>query len=236
VTIAVMQPYLFPYLGYIQLMRAVDTFVFFDDVNFINKGWINRNNILVNGNAHLFTLPLKKASQNKLINEIEISDYTNWKAQFLQQIEFNYKKAPHFETIFFWLKKTLETKQFTLLNELVCDTLKSIAGLLEFKTKFQHSSQINYKNGAEMNGQDKVLSICKSLNATNYINPKNGQELYNREDFTNQNIKLNFILMDDIQYMQNKNKPFVPFLSILDVLMYNGSEGTKLLLEKYQLN
>jgi hypothetical protein len=231
-----MQPYLFPYLGYIQLLRAVDTFVFFDDVNFINKGWINRNNILVNGNAHLFTLPLKKASQNKLINEIEISDYENWKTQFLQQIEFNYKKASHFETIFPWLKQTLEIKQYNLLNELVCDTLRSTAKLLDLKTKFQNSSELNYKSNAEMSGQDKVLSICKILNTTNYINPKNGQELYNREDFTNQNIKLNFILMDDIEYSQAKNKSFVPFLSVLDVLMYNGTEGTKLLLEKYQLN
>ena len=231
-----MQPYLFPYLGYIQLISAVDTFVFFDDVNFINKGWINRNNILVNGNAHLFTLPLKKASQNKLINEIEISDYTAWKNQFLQQIEFNYKKAPHFDPVFSWLKKTIEIKQYNLLSEFVTDTIKSIAALLELKTKFQYSSQLNYKEKPEMSGQDKVLSICKILNATHYINPKNGQELYNKENFDTENIKLNFILMDDIQYTQFKNKPFVPFLSILDVLMFSGLENTKKLITNYHLN
>ena len=188
-TIAVMQPYLFPYLGYIQLMNAVDTFVFFDDVNFINKGWINRNNILVNGNAHLFTLPLKKASQNKLINEIETADYTAWKKQFLQQIDFNYKKAPHFETIFSWLKETLDAKQYILLSELVCNSLQSLAQLLSFKTEFQYAGQLNYKVNQEMNGQDKVLSICNLLHASHYVNPINGQELYSREDFAKQNIK-----------------------------------------------
>ena len=84
--LAVMQPYLFPYIGYFQLIYAVDKFVLYDDVNYINKGWINRNNILVNGKGNLFTIPLKDASQNKLINEIYVSDEPKWKINFLQVI------------------------------------------------------------------------------------------------------------------------------------------------------
>ena len=73
-TVAIMQPYLFPYIGYWQLIHAVDTFVIFDDVNYIKKGYINRNNILVNGQKQTFTLELMSASQNKLINDIDIGN------------------------------------------------------------------------------------------------------------------------------------------------------------------
>ncbi len=70
--IAIMQPYIFPYIGYFQLIHAADVFVFYDDVNYINRGWINRNRILLNGKDQLFTIPCKEASQNKLIKDIEV--------------------------------------------------------------------------------------------------------------------------------------------------------------------
>ena len=54
---AIMQPYIFPYLGYFQLVNCVDTFVFYDDVNFIKRGWINRNKILINGKEVLLSFP-----------------------------------------------------------------------------------------------------------------------------------------------------------------------------------
>src|SRR5690606_3799363 len=98
--IAIMQPYLFPYLGYFQLINAVETFVFYDDVNFIKRGWINRNQILVDNKAALFTVPLKKASQNKLINEIDMAIDEKWLSQFFKTIEQNYKNAPYFDDTF----------------------------------------------------------------------------------------------------------------------------------------
>ena len=94
--IAIMQPYFFPYIGYFQLISAVDIFVVYDDVNYINKGWINRNHILVNGQAKLITIPLIQASQNKHISEIELFGDLKWKDKLLKTIEFNYKKASYF--------------------------------------------------------------------------------------------------------------------------------------------
>src|ERR1700685_1012716 len=98
--LSIMQPYTFPYIGYYQLIKAVDKFVIYDDVNYINKGWINRNKVLVNGKPFLFTFPLKEASQNKVINNIEIQENDSWKKKFLKTIEQAYKKAPHFEKVF----------------------------------------------------------------------------------------------------------------------------------------
>lgn len=113
--IAVMQPYLFPYIGYFQLLNAVDMFVVFDDVNFIKKGWINRNNILVNRQKYLFTVPLKDASQNKLIKEVQIAD-DGWQEKFLKTVAQSYKKAEFFDEAFALIEKLCVRANLSLLN------------------------------------------------------------------------------------------------------------------------
>lgn len=234
--LAIMQPYLFPYLGYYQLVNAVDKFVFFDDVNFINKGWINRNQILQQNEAFRFTLPLIKASQNRLINEIEIADFAKWRKDFLKQIEFNYKKAPCFAFIYPWLSDFLFAKEYKLVSDLTAGSVQSIAGMLGLSTQFGFSSELNYKSEETQDGQDKILRICEMIGANNYINPKNGTGLYDIQHFKNRNIGLNFICMDDIIYRQFQADKFVPYLSIIDVLMFNDIEQTRELLNKYTLN
>lgn len=233
--VAVMQPYIFPYLGYYQLVSAVDTFVFFDDVNFINKGWVNRNQILQSGEPLKFTIPLSKASQNKLINEIELSGYNTWKKVFLKSIDQNYKKAPHFVFVFNWLNEFLN-KEFLLINNIASESIKSVSKILGLPTEFKNSSAIAYKNESDQDGQQKVLTICKLLGADKYINPRNGQNLYNKEKFKESKIQLNFIWMSDIIYNQFSNNQFVPSLSIIDVLMFNSIEETKKLLLQFTLN
>lgn len=230
-----MQPYLFAYLGYYQLVNAADTFVFFDDVNFINKGWINRNQTLQQGKAAMFTLPLIKASQNKKINEIDLADFPNWRKDFLKSIEFNYKKAPCYAEAYDWLQVFLLSKNYINISEITCESIISIADLLDMKTQFKFSGILDYQTKEDMPGDEKILSICKLLKATNYINPINGQSLYNREHFNQQNVQLNFIKMDEISYAQFGKNDFVPYLSIIDVLMFNGIEETKKLLNNYTL-
>ena len=102
-----MQPYFFPYIGYFQLINAVDKFIIYDDVNYIKKGWINRNNILVNNSPNLIQVPLIAASQNRLIKDILVVDENNWKDKLLKTIYFNYKKAPFFDQIFSLLEEVL---------------------------------------------------------------------------------------------------------------------------------
>ena len=233
--LAVMQPYLFPYLGYFQLVNAVDQFVFFDDVNFINKGWINRNQLLQQNEAYLFSLPLMKASQNRMINEIEIADYSKWRNLFLKQIEMNYRKAPFFTKTFAWLDDFLFAKNYNLIGELASDSVKAVSALLGIKTSFYYSSQLNYKNENTTNGQGKILHICEMMGTDTYINPKNGEGLYNAEYFRDKNVEIKFIFMDEIKYPQFLPDKFVPYLSILDLLMFNNSNKAEALLNKYAL-
>jgi hypothetical protein len=215
--LGIMQPYLFPYIGYFQLINAVDKFILYDDVNFITRGWINRNKILIDGKAYLFTIPLSGASQNKLINEINLVEDGKWKLKFFKTIEINYKKAPFFETVSPLIHEIIESP-FQKIAELIVYSLKLINEYLGIKTLIVSSSV--YKN-IQLKGQTRILDICRRENADKYINLIGGMELYSQEAFKENNIELSFIKPLSFQYNQF-NMEFVPWLSIIDILMFNS--------------
>ncbi|MBR1945381.1 MAG: WbqC family protein [Alphaproteobacteria bacterium] len=227
--VCVMQPYFFPYLGYWQMISAVDTFVIFDDVNYINKGWINRNNILVNGQAWMFTLPLDKASQNKLINEIELGGDLKTREKILRTVQMSYKKAPFYDVIYPLVEKAFLNPQKNLALFLK-DHFESVFDFLDIKTKIILSSDVEKDNS--LKGQDKILQICRKLDCDTYINTIAGEELYSYDAFAKQNMQLRFIKMKPVEYAQYK-QPFVPNLSFIDVMMFNDKARIKDLLLQY---
>ena len=230
-TIAIMQPYFLPYIGYLQLMNAVDLFVLYDDVNYINKGWINRNRLLVNGKDYLFTVPLKDASQNKLINEIELSDDQQWRGKLLKTIEQAYKKAPFYGQVYPIVEQIITLKT-TTIAELILESLVILKQYLTIETEIVTSSSI-YQN-AHLKAQTRILDICQQTNATHYINPIGGVELYDKSVFEAQNIQLSFIKSKAVEYRQFKNE-FVPWLSILDLLMFNDPATIQGFLGEFEL-
>jgi len=217
-----------PYIGYWQLIKCVDKYVIYDDVNYINRGWINRNNILVNGKKQLFSISLNGASQNKLINAISISDDF---VKFRKTIAMAYSKAPYYYDISSLINKIIGFPKDNLANfignsiELVCD-------YLDIKTRLIMSSSIEKNNS--LKAQDKILDICSILKADTYINAIGGQELYKKEDFAKEGIRLDFIKSKYIEYPQFKNE-FVPWLSIIDVMMFNSVGEISFMLDKYDL-
>ncbi|MBF4507150.1 WbqC family protein [Flavobacterium sp. JLP] len=228
--LAVMQPYFFPYIGYFQLINAVDVFVIYDDVNFIKKGWINRNNILVNGEQFLFNIELKGASQNKLINQIETNYNSQCKEDLLKTIRFAYAKAPFFKDTFSLVKRIIEHKEINI-SKLITYSLKEICTFLSIETQIIISSDIIKNNN--LKGQLKIIEICKNLEANTYINPIGGLNLYDSEAFLQNNISLKFIKSSPIIYNQFSNT-FIPHLSIIDVLMFNSPERIKDFLNEYE--
>ncbi len=229
--LAIMQPYLFPYIGYFQLIHSVDKFVLYDDVNFIKKGWINRNNILVNHQANLFSIPLKEVSQNKLINEIYLSEEQKWRGAFLKTIEQAYKKAPFFNEVFFLLQ-TIINAEVDKISALILKSFMELKQYMGIDTLLVETSA-RY-NVSHLKGQERILGICKQENTQQYINPIGGQELYAKALFDENGIQLNFIKSNPIVYKQF-GKEFIPWLSIIDVLMFNSKEEIKGMLNQYEL-
>jgi hypothetical protein len=231
--LAIMQPYAFPYIGYFQLMNLVDEFIFYDDVNFIKKGFINKNNILINGEAKPFTIPLIKASQNKLINEVEIVNEVKWKKKFLTSIQLAYKKAIMFEFVYPIIEEIISS-DYNSISDLAIDSNIRFANYLEMNTTFSKSSKIDLDE--RESGQNRILKICKIKKANHYINPIGGIELYNDKLFYENEIKLSFIKADqNINYNQLGKSEFIRHLSIIDVLMNNNKQDANKLLNCYQL-
>ena len=225
--LGIMQPYFMSYIGYWQLMAAVDTFVVYDDVNYIKGGWVSRN-ILLNGQKHMFTITLNGASPNKLFNEITIRD--DFK-KFSRLIESAYRKAPYYSEVSALLDKIYNYEDKSL-GAFMMHSFQVVLDYLDINTKLVLSSTIAKDNS--LRGKDKVKHICHLLDANTYYNAIGGQELYDKEDFMAEGIELHFVQTNLVPYIQSTSD-FVPGLSIIDVLMHNGKEGTKKLLQEYSL-
>lgn len=231
--LAVMQPYFMPYIGYFQLVNAVDTFVVYDNIQFTKKGWINRNRILVNGKDQFISLPLKKDSDYLNVNQRYLSDdFLKEKTKILNKLKGAYIKAPFFNDVFPVMEEILNYQENNLFD-FIYNSLEITNSFLGIKCKLLKSSELGF-DIEEFKGQDKVIEICKHLAAKTYINPIGGVELYAKQDFEKQGIALNFIKSEPIDYTQFKHE-FVPWLSIIDVLMFNSKEDIKSHLLKFKL-
>lgn len=226
--VAIMQPYLFPYIGYFQLLGMVDEFVVYDDVNFISRGWIARNNILLGGRRRLFSISLTHASQNRLINEIAIADDFE---KFFKTIEQAYRRAPHFPRVMSLLRRICDYPDRNLAR-FATHSLWQIAQELGISAKILVSSDIEKDN--TLRAQEKILTICQALKADVYVNPEGGQALYNRDAFRDRGIELQFLQSNAVEYLQFGNE-FISHLSIIDIMMFNDAETIRKMLGAYRL-
>lgn len=230
--VAIMQPYVFPYIGYFQLINAVDKFVLYDNIEYSKKGWINRNRILINGRDEFFTIPLKRDSDYLDIDQRKLAEtYSKDSKKIINKIESLYRKAPFFEYVFPLIESVLSNKEENLFQFLNYSLIRLLE-YLDIKTEIIISSSINIDKS--LKSQDRVIAICKALNATHYINPIGGTLLYSHEFFAVENIKLSFLQSNDITYKQFNNE-FVPWLSIIDVMMFNSKDVIQDYLKSYSL-
>lgn len=225
-----MQPYFLPFIGYWQLINSCDYFVIYDNIEYTKKGWINRNRFLLNGKCETFSLPLKKASDHLHVDQRALAEgfhmgklHRKWQAA--------YRKAPNFDEGMKLIEQATFSPDRNLFN-FINYTITSIHQQLGMSSEVIISSSIDIDHS--LKSQEKVLAICKALNATDYINPIGGMELYTKDAFWERGIRLHFQKVKPFQYPQF-GKEFVPHLSIIDPLMFLGINGTKRLLQEMVL-
>lgn len=229
--VAIMQPYLFPYIGYFQLVNAVNLFVFLNDVNFIKKGWINRNRILLDGKDFVFTVPCKNVSQNKRICHTEVSLEQEQRMKILRTIEHAYKKAPFFDKVYPLIESVFES-DYSYIDELAIFSVTQTCHYLGINTAFKRSASLY--NNEELKKGARLIDICHQENSTEYINPKGGMDIYSKEQFLKDGIQLSFLSTGRIQYAQFGDS-FLPDLSIIDMLMFNHPEEISGYLNRFEL-
>ncbi len=231
--IAIMQPYLLPYIGYFQLINSVDKYVVDDTVQYIKGGWINRNRLLINNTTTRFTLSIKKGSRDLSINQRYLSDkFEEESKQLLKTISTTYSKAPYISEVLPLISEILNYDYKVNIGEFNYNGLKKMCEYIGISTPFVRAREI-IKN-KNLKCQDMVIDMVKNLKGDIYINAIGGRELYSKKVFKENGIDLYFIKTSDIKYNQFKNK-FIPNLSIIDVLMFNSKEQIKELLNQYTL-
>ena len=211
-----MQPYFLPYIGYFQLISAVDLFIVYDNIKYTKKGWINRNRFLLNGGDAIFSLPLQNNSDSLDICNRKLSSEFD-AIKILNKFRGAYHRAPYFNSTFLLLEKIIENKEVNLFNYIYF-SIKQICDKLGVHTNILKSSDINIDHSTK--SQEKVLSLCKAVGATTYVNTIGGVDLYEKEIFSERGVELRFMRSLPIEYPQLGNT-FVPWLSIIDVMMFN---------------
>ena len=222
------QPYLFPYIGYWQLINLSDTFVISDSMQYIKKGYVNRNYILLNGERHRFTMEVMGVHGTSLINEVGVGNNAR---KIISTIKHAYKSAPQFNDVFPVLEDLLLHKEKNLAKYLG-NSIQSIANYLGMNTEFIYLSDL--QGETTLTAQDRTIDICKRVNAEKYVNAIGGQSLYDKESFKKADMDLEFLEVADIEYKQFYNE-FVPHLSIIDVLMFNSKDEANKLLDQFVL-
>lgn len=233
--IASHQPYFFPYIGYFSLISAVDIFIFFDISQFNRKSWMTRNRILKpDYNWQYFNASTQYLHVNGMLTECKLKEDTAWKEKILAQLEHYKKKAKFYTETINFISELLYGAETFLADFNVKSTI-AIAKKLNIKTEIHRYSEIISKVEKAERGNLWGLSFCKAFGGNAYINAPGGVELYSVEDYSNENVKLGFIQHRLTPYSQN-NLNFIPGLSIIDVLMFNGFEKTGDLINDYRID
>lgn len=232
--IAVMQPYFLPYIGYFSLIHAVDAFVFYTDVQFVRRSWMSRNRILSRQSKQgweYIHIPVKKIKQETPLSQIQISENMDWRIRFRNQMTANYSKAPYYEPTMEWWQTIDKMDQ---LAEFTMQSLRSLCKALGLRTTFYDSREL--RPNQELPREERLIDFANQLGAKTYINALGGQELYDKKRWEKKGIQLLFLKSGLSPYAQGGQQPFVPALSIVDILMWTSAPKTfELLAHDYTL-
>ena len=224
--IAIMQPYFFPYIGYFQLIGAVDVFVIYDNIKYTKKGWINRNRALRNGADFVFTVPLRGDSDALDVRERSLAaDFD--RRRLANQLREAYRRAPYFDVAFPVIEKAIMLDEANLF-EYVRSSVEDVCRYCGLGTRIVASSTFVVDPG--LKAEDKVLALCTAAGAGTYVNAIGGTRFFSAEQFAGRGIQLKFLRTRPIEYPQFGD-PFIPSLSIIDVMMFNPAAKVREMLD-----
>ena len=224
--LGIMQPYFFPYIGYVDLINYTDRWVVFDTAQYIRHGWMNRNRILHPKSGWQYIIvPLRKHSRDTLIKDIVVSDYLGWKSRILGQIMHYRRKAPYFRDTYRLVEECMDVGE-TLLSRLNVAILDRVCHHLGISFRYEYFSEMNLELSSVEAPGDWALRIAEALGAEEYANPPSGIDLFDPQRFGELGIKLTIRNIPALEY-RCKGYQFIPDLSIIDVLMWNPVERIK---------
>ena len=233
--LGIMQPYFFPYIGYWQLINAVDEFILADITQFSKQSWVARNRILKPQEGWQYVLvPLVKHNLGSLIREIEIKKGYNWEETIIRQLSHYKKRAPYYFSTMDLLAEIFSIKCDTI-SQFNYISVSKICYFLGISTKITRINDLKL-NIKKNNAPDEwAINVCKEYaEVEEYWNPEGGFTFYDKQKYVDNNIKIRFIKSRNTIYNQERDL-FEPFLSIIDIMMFNSTKEIKQMLLEYDL-
>ena len=219
------QPVYLPWLGLFHKISLAETFVYFDQVQYLPKDWMNRNKIRTKDGSIWLTVPvLRKGYRDLKTSEIEINNSINWQKKHLRSISLNYKKSPYFENYIPFFEDVYSRK-WEFLGDLNEYMLKWFLDELGIKVNFLNAK--NFKFQGEKSSL--ILNMCKKLDASTYIFGTLGKDYANVHEFEKNNVKLIFQDYNHPKYSQLYSE-FVSHLSVIDLLFNHGPKSLEIIL------
>ena len=221
-----MQPYFFPYLGYFQMIGAVDRWVFLDNVQHIRRGWVGRNRVLDGNHEPTYiVVPVRKHSLRTAIEDVVIRDLPEARERILGQLNVYRGRAPYFAETFAFVESCLSREESKLarLNAHLIERCCERIGL-DFDPCFASDLEREWQGEVPRERQERLFWLAERMDAKVHVYPPGARELYDKADFAERGVELHFLIPGPIEYAQG-SRPFVPDLSIVDVLMWNSTEA-----------
>lgn len=234
-TLGIMQPYFFPYLGYYGLIHCAEEFIFFDAVQYIRKGWMSRNRVLKNGGGLKYIgLTMDSHSRDTLIKEITISNLEEQKEKVIRNLDFYKATAPYYNDVIDLINDCFDSNE-NRLSHLYLEQFSKTLKYLGIHRELHVYSDMGLIHSAAENPGDWALHISEAYGAKTYINPPGGKAIFDPQAFSEKGIELRFLEQHLPEYSQASDSPFEPGLSIIDVMMFNSPQEVHTMIEGYSL-
>jgi len=233
--LGIMQPYFFPYLGYFSLIEATERWIVFDTAQYIRRGWVNRNRVLTLGKDDwkYVSIPVVRAPQDTPIHEMRVDNAKNWRDELIRNLDaYRQYRAPQYERIIDFLKSILDLQEEFLAPFLV-HLLQQTCQYVGIHREFEIFSKMDIQV-TDLGPGKWAPQICGALNASLYVNPPGGREIFDTADFTAEGTQLRYLEPTLPKYTQ-KRTDFVRGLSIIDALMWNSQEDVLAMIRDYEL-
>ena len=233
--VGIMQPYFFPYLGYFGLIANSDRWIVFDPVQYIRKGWMNRNRVLKAGGGEKYVgLTMAPHERSTLIKDMRLAPGARDCDAFLRQLDaYKLLRAPHYAAVTGLLRACFETGSDELVPFLT-NSLERTCAYLGLPFRYEVYSRMGLQHPEPKHPMEWSLFTCKEIGAAQYVNPPGGREFFDPARFEAEGIELLFHEQQLPAYDQ-RNSAFIAGLSIIDVMMFNTPERIREMLAMHTL-
>ena len=221
--VAIVQSNYIPWKGYFDLVAAVDQFILYDDVQYTQRDWRNRNKIKTPQGVQWLTVPVKvKGRYYQKIKETEI-DGESWAASHWKTIMQNYRRAPCFHESAAWLEPLYLEGRYTHLSDLNRTLIEAVCRYLDIGTIISSSSDYTLLEGKT----ERLAHLCSQVGGTEYISGPAAKSYMEESIFADYNIKLSWFDYSGYPEYPQLWGNFVHEVTILDLLFNCGRNAAR---------